>query len=61
LFRLFTLFVLGAVASAAAATPPAALLDRAQAEARVDPESSRRHAEEALRQLVMQPDPDQQI
>lgn len=61
LFRLLTLFVLGAMASAAVAAPSDVLLDRAQAEARVDPESSRRHAEEALRQLVAQPDPDQQI
>ena len=61
LIRLFTLFVLGTIASAAAAAPPQALLDRAQAEARVDPESARRHAEEAMRLLVAQPDPDQQI
>jgi diguanylate cyclase (GGDEF)-like protein len=61
LFRLFILLVLGATASAAVAAPPDALLDRAQAAARVDPESSRRHAEEALRQLAAQPDPDQQI
>ena len=38
-----------------------ALLDRANADTRVDPEAARRHAEQALRQLATQPDADQQI
>ena len=40
---------------------PQALLDRASAETRIDPEAARRHAEQALAQLAAQPDPDQQI
>ena len=61
LYRLLTFCLLGALASAAAAATPELLLDRARAEARVDPESARRHAEEAMRQLAAEPDPDQQI
>ncbi|HTN48839.1 MAG TPA: tetratricopeptide repeat-containing diguanylate cyclase [Burkholderiaceae bacterium] len=43
------------------AETPQALLDRAQAETRVDPEAVRRHAEQALTLLAVEPDPDQQI
>jgi diguanylate cyclase (GGDEF)-like protein len=43
------------------AETPQALLDRAQAETRVDPEAARRYAEQALKLLAAQPDADLQI
>jgi diguanylate cyclase (GGDEF)-like protein len=44
-----------------AADDIAALLDRARAETRVDPESGRRHSEAAMKLLALQPDVDLEI
>jgi diguanylate cyclase (GGDEF)-like protein len=56
-----TLLAFALAASAASATTPQALLDRAHGQTRIDPEAARRHAEDALALLAAAPDPDQQI
>jgi diguanylate cyclase (GGDEF)-like protein len=61
LLRLLLALALAAAAALASAALPEQLLDRARADARVDPESARRNAEAALRQLAAAPDADLQI
>ncbi len=55
------LCVLAATASLSSAATPEQLLDQAQTDVRIDPESTRRNAESAMRQLSVAPDADQLI
>jgi diguanylate cyclase (GGDEF)-like protein len=58
---LLPVLVVALIAPAQAVESPAALVERSRSAMRVDPEASRRLAEEALARLVQQPDADAQI
>lgn len=59
--RLLLLTIALAACAARAAEPPLMLIERSKAAIRVDPESSRRLAQEALQALARAPDPNLQV